>query len=119
MARSDSGGSAPTNIPTLTRTLDQLLSENQQLLRKNHQLMGKLTSLRNNPMTSRIPVKQIQTFESLTEKNHLLRKNNQQLQDELAAFRDRTAGPSAGMKVNSENIIAKIADWVLSGAQKG
>jgi hypothetical protein len=114
-----SRGSGPKNSENLAQTLDELLKKNQQLMKRNQHLLGEIDSLRNNPLNSHIPVKQVQTLDHLTHKNQQLQKKNQELVSEVAAVRTKLAGPSeASTKVKAEKNIAKIAAWILSCARK-
>jgi LysM repeat protein len=80
--------------------------------------MGEIASLRNNPSVS-IPVNQVQTLDHLTDKNQQLQKENQELVSEVAAVRNKLAGPSeARTKVKAGKTIAKIAAWLLSRVRK-
>jgi hypothetical protein len=76
--------------------------------------MGEIASLRSNPLAS-IPVNQVQTLDHLTDKNQQLQKENQELMGEVAAVRNKLAGPSeARTKVKAGKTIAKILAWLLS-----
>lgn len=111
-------GSGPKTA-NLVRTLDQLLKRNQQLMKRNQHLLGEIGSLRNNPLNSHIPVKQVQTLDHLTHKNQQLQKRNLELVSEVAAVRTKLVGPSeASTKVKVEKTIAKIAAWIVSGFRK-
>jgi hypothetical protein len=114
-----SRGSGPKNTANLAQTLDQLLKKNQQLMKRNQHLLGEIGSLRNNPLNSHIPVKQVQTLDHLTHKNQQLQKKNQELVSEVAAARTKLVGPNeASTKVKAEKTIAKIAAWIVSCVRK-
>jgi hypothetical protein len=99
-------------IPRTAQTVDELPKKNQQLLRNNQQLMGKIAFLRNNPMNSQIPGDQVRTLDYLTEKNQQLREKNNQLLGEIVAVRHKLVGPSeACTKVKGGKIIANITAW--------
>ena len=107
--------SGSKNTAKLTETLDQLLKENQQLMKRNQHSLSQIGSLRNNPLISHIPVKQVQTLDHLIDKNQQLREKNRELLDEVAAVRNKLVGPGeAPTKVKAEKISAKIAAWVVS-----
>ena len=56
-----------------------------------------------------------QTLDHLTDKNQQLQKENQELVGEVAAVRNKLAGPSeARTKVKAGKTIAKISAWLLS-----
>jgi hypothetical protein len=56
-----------------------------------------------------------QTLDHLTDKNQQLQKENQELVGEVAAVRNKLAGPSeARTKVKTRKTIATIAAWLVS-----
>jgi len=80
----------------------------------NPQLRGKIGPLRNHPVNSRIPVKQVR-LDRLTEKNYHLRKKNEQLLAEIDAVRSKLVAPTeASTTVNVGRTIAKIAAWPVA-----
>jgi hypothetical protein len=108
------GRPGPENTAKLAQALDHLLNKNQELLRMNPRLRGKIGPLRNHPVNSRIPVKQVR-LDRLTEKNYHLRKKNKQLLAEIDAVRSKLVAPTeASTTVNVGRTIAKIAAWPVA-----
>ena len=60
-----------------------------------------------------------QTLDHLTDKNQQLQKENQELVGEVAAVRNKLAGPSeARTKVKAGKTIAKISAWLHSRVRR-
>lgn len=114
-----SRGSGPKNTANLAQTLDGLVKNTPQLMKRNQHLSGEIGSRRINTLNCHIPVKQVQTLGHLTHNNQQLQKKNKELGSEGAAVRTKLAGPSeASTKANAEKTIAKIAAWIVSCVRK-
>ena len=108
-------GSRPRSTENLPQTLDELLKRNQQWIRKNQHLSDEISSLRNHPANSQIPMEQAQTLDYLTQKNQESRGKNKQLLAEMASVQSKLAVPSqVSSKMKIKKTIAEIAAWLLS-----
>jgi hypothetical protein len=107
-------GSDPRRAADLVQTLDQLGKKNQQLVKRNQHLMGKMASVRNAPIADHIPVNQVQTIDHLAAKNQLLLERNKHLLAETAALRNNLVQGSETRVEGNAGTIKKTIAWLFS-----